>query len=64
MIDRKWIRLYLVLISLLINIVAYGQPGDPPPPNPPVPISGIEILLGAGALLGVKRLHTLRKPKS
>ncbi|MBL7849435.1 MAG: hypothetical protein JNN04_00945 [Cyclobacteriaceae bacterium] len=31
-----------------------AQPG--PPPDPDVPISGIEFLLGGGALLGVRQL--------
>jgi hypothetical protein len=30
------------------------DPDGPPPPNP-VPITGIEFLLGAGALLGVRK---------
>jgi len=29
----------------------------------PVPISGIEILIGAGAVLGIKRFKQNRKPK-
>jgi hypothetical protein len=40
-----------------------GMPGQPPcdPGPPPVPLSGIEILVGAGALLGAKRFLANRK---
>jgi hypothetical protein len=42
-----------------------GTPNKPPcdPGPPPVPLSGIEILLGAGALLGAKRFLGNRKQK-
>jgi hypothetical protein len=37
-------------------------PGPPPPdPEQPVPLTGIEILLGAGAALGVKKIIDSRK---
>lgn len=40
-----------------------GPPGNPNPPNDnPVPIGGLEILLLAGAGLGVKKLLDKRKP--
>lgn len=56
----------LVGLLILLNCILVGAqpvPPDPPPPNP-VPISGIEILIGAGALLGAKRFLHLRKPKT
>ena len=37
---------------------------QPPDPGDPVPITGIEILVGAGAFFGVKRLLDSRKNKS
>lgn len=37
-----------------------AQPGDPGG-DPDVPISGIEVLIGAGALLGAKKIYTRRK---
>lgn len=41
---------------MMVAFGAVGQPGNPPPdPGNPVPISGIEILLGLGALLGIRR---------
>lgn len=40
-----------------------GPPDDPPPPETtPVPISGIEILLGAGILYGVKTIWKRKAP--
>lgn len=34
-----------------------GPPDDPPPPEtPPVPLSGIELLLCAGAFYGIRTL--------
>ncbi len=39
-----------------------GTPGNPPcGPGAPVPITGIEILIGAGALLGARRMIANRK---
>lgn len=43
-----------------ISLLAQPGPGNPPPPNP-VPINGVELLLGAGALLGMKKLWDQRK---
>lgn len=57
----KNLRLIVTLILLCITFsIGFGQPGDPDPTgngggNPTVPISGIEFLLGAGCLVGVKR---------
>jgi hypothetical protein len=50
----------LLLVMLLHPILLLGQPGDPGG-DPDVPISGIEILIGLGALLGIKRLYGARK---
>ena len=58
-------RVLTVLVFVVISsfaLKAQPIPPDPPPPNP-VPISGIEILLGAGALLGAKRFLNSQKPK-
>jgi hypothetical protein len=40
----------------------YAQPGDPSG-DPDVPITGIEILLSAGALFGIKKLLGKSKNK-
>lgn len=57
--------LHLLLTALLLicsTALAIGQPEGPPPPDDtPVPITGIEILLGLGALFGVKKIHDIRK---
>lgn len=61
----------LIGILLLSCTGLFAQPGDPgdcgtlgnPPcdPGQPAPITGIEILIGAGALLGAKRMIKNRK---
>jgi hypothetical protein len=52
----------LVLIFIFAVSLAVAQPGGGPPPDPgePLPITGIEILLGLGCLLGIKRLRDIR----
>lgn len=57
----------IVLTFLLISGYTIGaQPNPPGDPgtDPDVPITGIEILIGAGALLGVKRAIGHKKNKS
>jgi len=56
------IRLFaFCLILLSANIGAYCQPENPNPPD--VPITGIEILVGAGALLGARKLVQLKNKR-
>ena len=71
MIDKKISRILLSIgfvFFVSFNLMAQG-PGPinpasiPPPYQNPVPISGIEILLGAGALLGAKRMLKNRQAK-
>lgn len=55
---------YAVIILVGIScmpFISYGQPG--PPPDPDVPITGIEILIGIGALFGIKKITGNRKHK-
>ena len=48
---------FLCLVFAMPAIVALGQPGDPQGGvKPNAPISGIEILLGAGMLFGLRKL--------
>lgn len=55
-------RLFLVITFSLISFVTLAQPGDPGGGgNPTVPISGIEILIAAGAALGLRSFFTGRK---
>lgn len=54
------IRTFIVSIILFITVSTYAQPGGGGNPGaggggPPVPISGIEILLAAGGILGIWR---------
>ena len=73
MTDRKWSQLFIAFLIFLNSISLLAQPGgggapmgplaDPPPPNP-VPIGGLEILLGAGALLGVRKIMKQMKDNS
>jgi hypothetical protein len=52
---RGFYRGLLLLIGFLfIGLVGHAQPG--PPPDPDVPITGIEILLAIGGFLGIKKL--------
>ena len=54
--------LMLMLFALLVQVPAFAQviPDDPPPP---VPLTGIEILIGAGALIGARKLARARNKK-
>lgn len=52
----------IILALIIIPLVALGQPGDPGG-DPDVPITGIEILLAGGALLGLKKLMGKSKQK-
>ena len=46
-----------LFIVFCLSLSAAAQPTDPAgDPDNPVPITGIEILIGAGALLGTKKL--------
>lgn len=40
---------------------ACAQPGDPNDPDNPVPITGLEYLIGGGILYGVRSLLRARK---
>jgi hypothetical protein len=49
--------LILICVFMLTGLLAYSQPGDPGGGgNPTVPITGVEFLLGGGALLGMKEI--------
>jgi len=51
----------LTFLMFLGTFTSYAQPGDNPPDNPPVPISGIGYLLALGGALGIKKIYDLRK---
>jgi hypothetical protein len=54
-------KLILFCSFLLAVLIVKAQPGNPVDPDNPVPLSGIEILLASGALLGAKRFFDFRK---
>lgn len=57
---RKTIVTFCLIIPWFSLLAQPGDPGG----DPDVPITGIEILIGAGALLGVKRAIGHKKNKS
>ena len=56
----KLLALTVVLSLGLSDLRA--QPGPPPtPPDNPVPITGIEYLIAAGAAFGAKKIYDKKK---
>ena len=53
----------LLVILLFVTYPIIAQPGDPGGDPDAVPITGIEILIGAGALFGAKKIYDSRKKK-
>ena len=51
----------LVIVFLLCSLYSWAQPGGGGDPGGNVPITGIEILLGLGGALGVKRLMGVKE---
>ena len=51
----KFITPFLILLFILLPLLGLSQPGDPGG-DPDVPITGIELLLGGGLILGLKRI--------
>jgi hypothetical protein len=49
-----------ILALLFVPLLTVAQPGNPDV-DPDVPISGIEFLLGGGALLGIRQLWAKAK---
>lgn len=59
--SSSWAKGLLITVVLSLScFILNAQPLPPPPPNP-VPISGVEFLVGAGALLGIRKLVQNRK---
>jgi len=50
----------LSFLVCLVEVAAQAQPGDPGG-DPDVPITGIEILIGAGGALGLKKMMSKKK---
>lgn len=57
-------RLSILLFFITsTQLQVFSQPGDPGGGgNPSVPISGLEVLIGAGGAYGIKRLLKKKKP--
>lgn len=56
------IKLFLLSsFMFLLHCAAFAQPANPDDPS--VPLTGIELLIGAGALLGARKLARLRNKK-
>ncbi len=56
------LRAVFLLCFLLYSGVTFSQPGNSNPPD--APITGIEYLLGLGALLGIKKIMKSVSKKS
>ncbi len=52
---------FLFFLLMFVATVAIGQPGDPGGGGNPTPISGIEILIGGGAVLGIRKFFHRNK---
>jgi hypothetical protein len=61
-----FVRGFLIFIVLVFPFISLAQPGGggDPGPGQPVPISGLEILLGVGALFGAKKILDQKKKNS
>ena len=55
-------RFVLFVLFILLPSFLLAQPGDPGG-DPDVPITGIEILLALGGVLGIKKLFIRNKTK-
>ena len=55
------LRTVLTLAFMLIVGNLLAQPG--PPPNPDVPLTGMEILVGVGVIFGARKILELRRNK-
>lgn len=53
---------FLILLFILLPLLGISQPGDPGG-DPDVPITGIEFLVGGGALLGIRKIIATRKSR-
>lgn len=53
----RLVALFIFLSSTLIAQPTGGGPGGGGNPDNPVPIGGIELLIAAGAILGIKKVY-------
>lgn len=58
------LRALTALVSILcIPLISFSQPGGGGPGGggPPVPITGVEYLVGGGVLMGLRYLYNRKK---
>ena len=60
---RTLVGLFFFIALIFFSVDSFSQPGGggggrpcPRPPCPQTPITGIEILIGGGAVLGIRKL--------
>ena len=51
----------VIILLLLMALPVLAQPGDPNTDPDAVPLTGIELLIGAGALWGAKKIYNRNK---
>lgn len=58
-------RIVLLVVLVCVSKLLIAQPGPPggDPDENPVPITGIEYLIAAGAAFGAKKIYDKRKSK-
>lgn len=61
--NRFILRLLFSTVLCLVVIVTFAQPGNPDT-DPDVPITGIEILLAIGGILGIRKVITSKSRRS
>ncbi len=61
--NRFILRLLFSTVLCLVVIVVFAQPGNPDT-DPDVPITGIEILLAIGGILGIRKVITSKSRRS
>jgi len=55
-------KIFFIFLLVSLPMMLYAQPG--PPTDPDVPITGIEILIGAGAAYGISRKWLRKKQRN
>ncbi len=58
---NRALKFLLVPVFCLCSMSVFGQPSNPSGDPDTVPIGGIEILIAAGAALGIKKLISAKK---